>query len=384
MPVTPSGMHTSAGVCDEMVGIGRDGHAGATDGCAAATRKKVARAATPRAPPAVQNRAVTLGRDYNPRMIVLSRREFAGVLVAGVSCAGVGAMARGTRRVILGVSTSSFRDLPRVTGRGNLDDVIRALQAVGATHVELAFANVEPAPPSTAPFMGGTLAYPQRIVLTPEQIAATNAAARASLRAWRSRTPLTFFTAVRHTLSAAGLTVHACAFNYDDSFTDDEVDATFRQAHALGAPTVSSSLTMATARRLVPFAERHRMSVAIHNQVDGNATGAISTPHLEQALALSPAFTLKLDIGNLTASNCDAVAKLRECQSRVSYVLVKDRLRNGRASQPFGEGDTPIHGVMDVLEKSASAIPAVVEYDYVGLRSSVEELKTALGYVMQR
>ena len=105
----------------------------------------------------------------------------------------------------LGVSTSSFRDLPRVTGRDNVDDVIRALQAVGATHVELALANVEPAPPSTAPFMGGTPAYPRRIVLTPEEIAATNASARAALRTWRSQTAPGVFEAVRGKFAAAGI-----------------------------------------------------------------------------------------------------------------------------------------------------------------------------------
>ena len=88
-------------------------------------------------------------------------------------------------QVVVGVSTSSFRDLPRVTGRDNVDDVIRALQAAGATHVELAFANVEPAPPSTAPVMGGSAAYPRRIVLSPEEVAATNASARTALRTWR-------------------------------------------------------------------------------------------------------------------------------------------------------------------------------------------------------
>ena len=57
--------------------------------------------------------------------------------------------------------------------------------------------------------------------------------------------------------------------------------------------------------------------------MDGNPAGAIDTPALKQALALSPAFTLKLDVGNLTASNCDAVAELREYRSRVSYVLLQ-------------------------------------------------------------
>ena len=61
--------------------------------------------------------------------------------------------------------------------------------------------------------------------------------------------------------------------------------------------------------------------------------------------------------------------------------MVKDRLRNGGASQPFGEGDTPIPGVLDVLKTSASSIPAFVEYDYVGLHSSVAEVNASLAYM---
>jgi sugar phosphate isomerase/epimerase len=282
--------------------------------------------------------------------------------------------------VPLWVSTSSFRDLPRVTGRDNVDEVIRALKAARATHVELAFANLEPAPPSVAPVMGGSAAYPRRIVMSPEEVAATNSSARAALRTWRLQTPASSFDQMRGKLASAGLTVHACTLAYNDSFSDDEIDATFRQARALGVTTVSSPLTMATARRLVPFAERHKISVAIHNQIDGNPGGAIDTAALKAALALSPVFTLKLDIGNITASNRDAVAELHEHRSRVSYVLVRDRLRNGGASQPFGEGDTPIPRVLAALQAASSRIPALIEYDYVGLRSSVEELKASMAY----
>jgi sugar phosphate isomerase/epimerase len=317
-------------------------------------------------------------------MAVLSRREFGGALIAGLPLAAVmRPLGLSAADLAIGVSTSSFRDLPRVTGRDNLDDVIRALQAVRATHVELAFANLEPAPPSVAPVMGGSAAYPRRIVLTPEQVAATNSVARAELQTWRLQAPASVFKEIRGKLGAAGLTVHACALAYNDSFSDDEIDATFRQAKALGVTTVSSPLTMAMARRLVPFAQRHHVSVAIHNQVDGNPAGAIDTPALKQALALCPAFNLKFDVANLTASNRDAVAELREYRSRVSYVAVRDRLRNGGASQPFGEGDTPIRGVL-ALAGSLPAIPVVIEYDYVGLRSSVDELKASIAYCRSR
>jgi hypothetical protein len=314
-------------------------------------------------------------------MAILSRREFGSAIAAGLPLAAAFRPLRRTESsAVVGVTTASFRDLPRVTGRDNLDDVLRGVHAVGATHIELALANVEPAPPSTVPFMGGTAAYPQRVVFTPEQVAATNASARAALRTWRIRSAIGAAGPVQAKLETAGVIAHACAVAYDDSFTDEEIEVTFRQVKALGVTTISSALTMATARRLVPFAERHGVSVAIHNQVDRNRGGAIATADLKQALALSPSFKLKLDIGNLTASNCNAVEELRSWQSRVSHVVVKDRLRNGGASQRFGEGDTPIDGVMALLAASAPRIPALVEYDYVGLFSPVEEITACLAY----
>jgi len=316
-------------------------------------------------------------------MAALSRREFGSVIAGVPLAAALGSARLGASQVPIGVTTASFRDLPRVPGRDNLDDVMRALKTVRATHVELAFANLEPAPPSVAPVMGGSAAYPRRVVMTPEEIAATNSAFRAELSAFRRQAPATVFEQMRGRLETARLTVHACALAYDESFSNDEIEGTFRHAKALGVTTVSSPLTMAMARRLVPFAARHRVSIAIHNQADGNPGGAIDTPALKEALALSPAFTLKLDIGNLTASNRDAVAELREYRARVSYVLLRDRLRNGGISQVFGEGDTPIKNVLAALRSSSPTVPAIIEYDYVGLRSSVDELKASLAYCKQ-
>jgi len=321
-------------------------------------------------------------------MKTLSRREF-GRLVSAVPLAGaVTAIGRidgieALAPIALGVSTSSFRDLPRVTGLDNLDAVLDAVRAVSVSDIELAFANLEPAPPATAPMMGGSAAYPRRIVLTPEEIAATNADARAALRRWRLETGAGFFEDVRGKLAGAGITVHGCALTFDASWTDEEIDAVFRQAKVLGVATISSPMTMATAERLVPFAERHRIAIAVHNQPDGNRHGQqdlIDTPRLDAALALSPTIKLKLDAGHLTASNGDAVAELRKCRGRVAYVVLRDRLRNGGASQPFGDGDTPLRGLLDALTDSPP-VPALVEYDYLGLRSSVAEVTASLAYL---
>jgi hypothetical protein len=312
----------------------------------------------------------------------ITRRRFNTMVLSGVPLAAASRPPiAGAGRLTIGVATSSFRDLPRIAGRDNVDDVLAALRAVPASHIELALASVEPAPPSVAPFMGGTPAYPRVVVPAPEEIAATNARARADLRAWRLRTGGEFFEQVRQKLAAEGITVHACAVPYHDSFTDEEIDATFRQVRALGVNTVSSPLTMAMAGRLVPFAERHEMFVAIHNQVDGGGDGAIATSDLRRALALSTVFTLKLDVGNITASNGDAVAELGALHRRASFVVIKDRLRNGGRSQPFGEGDTPIRGVMALLERVAPSVPALIDYDYIGLRAAVDEVAASMHYL---
>jgi len=311
-------------------------------------------------------------------MTVVSRRAFGKAIIAGVPLAA--AFRTYAAQIRSGVSTFSFRDFPRITGRDNVDEVVRALQTVKATAIELSLQHVEPAPPSVAPTMGGSAAYPKRIVLTPEQVAATNADARDALRRWRLSASDSVFADARRKFSGAGITVQAAGVALNDSFADEEIDAVLRQCVALGVTTVSSPLTMASARRLVPFLEKHRVSVAIHNQADGGKDGAIDTARIPEALALSPRFTLKLDIGNLTAANCDAVDELRKYRERVSFVLVRDRLRNGGASQPFGEGDTPIRPVIRLLESSPS-IPALIEYDYLGLRSPVEEVRICLDYV---
>lgn len=314
-------------------------------------------------------------------MTAFTRREFGRMVGAGVPLAWASARAAAAGRLTIGVTTDSFRELPRIEGRDNVDDVLQAVRAVGATCIDLALAHLEPAPPNTAPFLGGSQAYPRLIVLSPQEVAATNSRARAALRTWRLRHDPALVDEVRGRLTAVGIAVHACSVPFNDSFTDEEIDVVFRQARALGASALSSPLTLEMAARLAPFADRHGLSVAIHNQVDGSADRAIATADLPRALALSPVFSIKLDVGHLTASNCDAVAELRTHLSRVSHVVLKDRLRNSGASQVLGEGDTPLRGVMEVLRDAPRPVPALVEYDYTGLRTPVEEVAASMAFV---
>ena len=59
---------------------------------------------------------------------------------------------------------------------------------------------------------------------------------------------------------------------------------------------------------------------------------------------------------------------------------LKDRQRNNGANKPFGEGDTPIKQVLQLLKQKDYPIPALIEYEYPGAGSLVEEVNKCLAY----
>lgn len=115
------------------------------------------------------------------------------------------------------------------------------------------------------------------------------------------------------------------------------------ELRALGAAGFSSSTVLSEAKRLVPFAERHPMFVAMHNHNNLVDPDQFATPHsFEQALAMSEYFKVTLDIGHFVAGNNDPVAFIGEHHDRIVNIHVRDRKRDNGPNRPFGEGDTPI------------------------------------------
>ena len=81
---------------------------------------------------------------------------------------------------------------------------------------------------------------------------------------WRIAAPAAHFQAIRNKFESAGVRVFAYTVNYNDTFTDEEIDATFRHAKSLGAEVIATSTTLSMAQRVAPFADRHKFYVALH------------------------------------------------------------------------------------------------------------------------
>jgi sugar phosphate isomerase/epimerase len=315
---------------------------------------------------------------------VFSRRDFTKIAAGLPAWTALAAASDSVvAGVHLGTSTYSFRDLPRTPGKDNVDAVIDAIKYCGIGEIELFAPNIEPAPkplPPEQPVPYGT-PRPPRTATSPE-VLALQKENRDDLRKWRIETNRDFYQTVRGKFDAAGIVPYAYTINYNASFTDEEIDATFRQAKAMGIGIISTSTTLSVAPRLAPFAEKHGILLAVHGHSNLKDPNQLATPEsFAKALAMSKQFRVNLDIGHFTAANFDAVKYIRENHEQITHLHIKDRRRNDGTNEQFGEGDTPIKEVLALLKKERYPIRAFVEYEYAGLRSSRDEVKVCMQYM---
>jgi sugar phosphate isomerase/epimerase len=284
---------------------------------------------------------------------MLTRREFTTLAFSSLAWPELLAQTPDTAGVRLGAQTYSFRQMERPQGSDMSDVLVQALSACGLRECELWSPQLEP-------------------VKAPRDV----------LRAWRIETPLDHFRAVRRKFDAAKIAIRAFNYSFNDSFTEPEIDRGFDIARALGAEFITASSTLSAAKRVAPFAERHKMVVAMHNHSNLKDPNEFATPEsFAAALALSKYFKINLDIGHFTAANFDAVAYLREHHANITNLHVKDRRRDQGPNVEWGQGDTPMRQVLQLLKQNKWPIAAYLEYEYKGAGTPVEEVKKGLEYM---
>lgn len=299
-----------------------------------------------------------------------SRRDFAKIALTSLPIAKAwGARINSTvNGVRLGTITYSFRDFPRTPGKDNVDAVIQALTDCGIGEIELFSPNIEPA-------RAGGLGRGDTVEA---------AKAREELRQWRLTTPMGYFTDIRKKFDAAGINIYAYTMNYRGEFTDPEIDKTFEQAKALGVNLIASSTQVHMTKRLLRFADRHKIYLAFHGHAEFDNPDEFSTPAtFQQALDMSKYAKVNLDIGHFTAANENPVTYIEQHHDRISHLHIKDRKKNKGDNVAWGNGDTPIKEVLVLLRDKKYPIPAFIEYEYKGTGTSVDEVKKCMAYMKQ-
>jgi sugar phosphate isomerase/epimerase len=328
-------------------------------------------------------------RNRRPAMYC-SRRSFVGLAAVGLPVA-VALAARGrTNSVVdgirLGVQTYSFRDMLGTPG-DMTDKVIAAMHELGLTECEVFEPTLQPpALSADAPWRMTAGGKPtQASLLGHMPIGAPSAAelaSREAVRKWRLGEGLDQVRAAGEKFRRAGVRVLAFNFLLKDWCTDEEIECGLQMTRALDTRLMTASTSLSMAKRSIPFFERHAMLLAVHGHSNLSDPNQFATPEsFEQALAMSPHYRVNLDIGHFSAAGFDSVAFIRAHHDRITNLHIKDRKNHDGPNVPFGQGDTPIKPVMQLLKTQRYPIPAYVEYEYAGSGSSTQEVAKCLQYV---
>lgn len=296
--------------------------------------------------------------------------------------------------VQIGIISSSLVGTPA-------DQIIPTMVKLGISEVELQSAHAEalagaPVPPvAPAPPQGPLnadglikrcegmeMVVPYRTTggenptrpLTPTQQADLD-----KLWVWRrQQTPATW-AAVRKTFDAAGIDLrvlwYGLGFNAPPEPTDEEIDYAFSMGKGLGVRSMSGSSQMYIAPRIAKGAVKYGQTWAGHTQDNIHNPDQFATPEAyDRLLALSPAMRICLDVGYFGAAGFDTLGFIRKNHRMITEIHLKDRklskslggdvTNNTLNNWPWGEGNSHIREVLQLLKKEKYDIPVQIEYNY--------------------
>lgn len=325
--------------------------------------------------------------SFEPNITMKNRREFllksalgiTGLALAPSWLQGAPALIKSLNKpnseingVKIGCITYSFRSLPDQSAEATLKYVVDS----GISSIELMGDPAESFAGMPKPSFDRTRAFQlngkQRRgeTLTDDETKEMTELKRQSdeytkvVADWRANVDMGKFEQIRKMYKDAGVTIYAFKPNaFGTNNTDAEVTYGMRAAKALGAThvTLEHPSNDEQTLRLGKLGEKNKMSVGYHGHEQETFT------FWDTALAQSPANALNLDAGHyIAAGHTDLIPLIEKQHKRILSMHTKDRQTpaNGKGNLAWGQGDTPIGEILQLMKKNKYKFPATIELEY--------------------
>ena len=164
---------------------------------------------------------------------------------------------------------------------------------------------------------------------------------------------------LRKMFKDAGVHIHIHKFPFGP--TDDDINFNFEIARALGCKAITTERNDQQARRLAPFAEKHKIWVAFHNHTNNVPT----MENLDPLMQIGDYIGFNFDIGHYVAGTQgkSPIPVIEKYHNKIISLHLKDRTADG-GNLPWGQGQTPIKEVLQLLKKEKWPIYADIELEY--------------------
>jgi sugar phosphate isomerase/epimerase len=271
-----------------------------------------------------------------------TRRDVGKIALAALPAARLMAAARPNSKfggVQIGAITYSFRALP-----GSAEETLRYCLECGISAVEL-MSNV-------AESYAGSPAQAGR-------------GAAEAVTKWRLSVPMAKYKAFRKMYESAGVKVYAFKLPPTLQMSDAEYEYIWNVGQTLGANHITMELPTndKLLQRVAAYAAKRKLQIAFHTHGQGGSSG------FDKVLAASKYTALNFDVGHYYGVNGQSPAPLVEkYHGRIASLHLKDRKGpasgGGGPNMPWGQGETPLKEILQLMKRNKYKFPASIEYEY--------------------
>ena len=141
----------------------------------------------------------------------------------------------------------------------------------------------------------------------------------------------------------AGVNIHIHKIGFGQS--DEEIDFNFQVAKALGCVGITLERSESMAKKLAPFADKHKIWVAFHNHTNNYPVMDKEDPILSYGKYIG----FNFDVGHYFAGTkgLSPIPVIEKYHDRIVSLHLKDRTAEG-GNLPWGEGKTPLKEILQL------------------------------------
>lgn len=164
---------------------------------------------------------------------------------------------------------------------------------------------------------------------------------------------------LRKLYNNAGVNIHIHKIGFGQS--DEEIDFNFLVAKALGCIGITTERSEALAKKLGPFADKHKIWVAFHNHTNNYPVMDKEDPILSHGQYIG----FNFDVGHYFAGTkgLSPIPVLEKYHDRIVSLHLKDRTAEG-GNLPWGQGKTPLKEMLQLMRKEKWTFPGDIELEY--------------------
>lgn len=181
---------------------------------------------------------------------------------------------------------------------------------------------------------------------------------REELKKWRLSTSMKPFKKLRKNYSGEGVNIEIIKLPMD-RMSPEEINYSFKVANAVGARGITLERSDDAVELLSSYADIHQVKIGYHNhaKVDFNSW--------DTAINKSSYNAINLDVGHYVAgTNQSPVPLIQKYHDRILNLHLKDRKMNNGENMPWGQGDTSIKEILQLIRDENYQFMATIELEY--------------------